>query len=57
MNKTSFSAGQGKTTVHIEKKMASLAELEKFVAMGFREGMDAVLANLDEYLRTAVASK
>jgi uncharacterized protein YndB with AHSA1/START domain len=50
----SFEAGDGITTVHIVKKMSSLEELEKFVAMGYKEGMAAVMNNLDEYLRTVV---
>ena len=45
-----FKAGAETTTVQIVKKMANLAELEKFIAMGFREGMNMVMGNLDEYL-------
>lgn len=45
----SFKAGVGKTTVHIAKKMASLAELEQFVAMGYKEGIAMSMGNLDEY--------
>ena len=54
---TSFKAGDGITTVHISKKMSSLEELEKFVAMGYKEGMNVVMSNLDEYLKTVVAEK
>ena len=43
-----FKAGAGTTTVQIVKKMASLAELEQFVATGFKEGMMVVMRNLDE---------
>jgi|SRR5688572_15883746 len=51
---TSFKATAETTTVQIVKKMASLAELEKFVAMGFKEGMAVVMKNLDEYLLTVI---
>lgn len=44
-----FEAGEGKTTVQIVKQMADLAELEKFIAMGFKEGMQVVMTNLDAY--------
>lgn len=53
----SFKAGAGTTTVHVVKKMASLAELEQFLAMGYKEGMAIVLQGLDEFLRTLVPSK
>ena len=53
----SFTAGAGTTTVQIVKKMASLAELEQFVAMGYKEGMAIVMRNLDEYLLTLVTAK
>ncbi len=52
-----FNAGIGKTTVQIVKKMASLAELEQLVAMGFVEGTAAGMNNLDEYFLTLVTSK
>jgi PhnB protein len=58
LTETSFKAGAGITTVQITKKMASLAQLEQFVAGGyFKEGTAAGFANLDEYLRTLVTSK
>ncbi len=58
MTKNSFKAEGEKTTVQIVKKMASLAELEKFVAGGYYEkGTAAGMNNLDEYLLTLVASK
>lgn len=50
----SFKAGTGITTVHIAKKLASLAELEQFVSMGYKEGMGMAMRNLDEYLLTLV---
>ena len=53
----SFKAEAGRTTVQIVKKMSSLAELEKFVAMGFKEGMAVVMRNLEEYLLTLATSK
>lgn len=49
-----FKAGKGATTVQIVKKMGSLAELEQFLAMGFKEGFAMVLQNLDAYFLTAV---
>jgi uncharacterized protein YndB with AHSA1/START domain len=52
-----FKAGAEMTTVQIVKKMANLAELEKFIAMGFKEGMNVVLGNLDEYLLNLSTSK
>lgn len=45
----SFKPGNGITTVQIEKKMASLAELEQFVALGYKEGTMLVMNNLDEF--------
>ena len=53
----SFEAGAGKTTVQIVKKMASLSELEQFIAIGYKEGTALVMRNLDEYLLTMVTSK
>lgn len=49
---TTFKPGADKTTVQIVKKMASLAELEKFISMGFKEGTAATLNNLDALLAT-----
>jgi uncharacterized protein YndB with AHSA1/START domain len=57
ITKNSFTAGGEKTTVHIVKKMQSLAQLEKFVTTGYKEGLAAGMNNLDEYLLTLVASK
>ena len=58
ITKNSFKGGTDKTTVQIAKKMASLAQLEQFIAGGYYEkGMAAGMNNLDEYLRTLVTSK
>ncbi|MCC6412889.1 MAG: SRPBCC domain-containing protein, partial [Saprospiraceae bacterium] len=57
LTKNTFTAGTEKTTVQIAKKMSSLAELEQFVAMGYKEGMAVVMRNLDEYLLSLVAGK
>ncbi len=58
LTKNSFKAGGEKTTVQIVKKMASLAELEQFIAGGYYEkGMAMGMNNLDEYLLTLVTSK
>jgi uncharacterized protein YndB with AHSA1/START domain len=57
ITKNSFKAGGEKTTVQIVKKMADLAQLEQFIAMGFKEGMAAAMNNLDEYLSSLVTSK
>ena len=54
----SFRAEGGKTTVNIVKKMASLAQLEQFIAGGFyKEGTAMGFRNLDEYLLTQVTNK
>lgn len=52
-----FKAGEEKTTVQIVKKMASLAELEQFIAMGFKEGMAYVMTVLDEYFLNITTKK
>ena len=58
LTKNSFKAGAEKTTVQIVKKMASLDELEQFIAGGYYEKGTAMgMNNLDEYLRSLVASK
>jgi uncharacterized protein YndB with AHSA1/START domain len=57
ITKNSFKAGMGITTFQMVKKMSSLTELEKFVSMGYKEGMTAVMQNLDEYLLSLVTSK
>jgi uncharacterized protein YndB with AHSA1/START domain len=55
--KNSFKAGMETTSVQIEIKMASLSELERYIAMGFKEGFTMIMGNLDEYLLTLVATK
>ena len=57
ITKNSFKAGADKTTVQIAKKMSSLAELEKFVAMGYKTGVALGMQNLDEYFETLVTNK
>jgi uncharacterized protein YndB with AHSA1/START domain len=58
MTKNSFKAGGEKTTVEIVKKMASLAQLEKFIEGGYyQKGTEMGMKNLDEYLLTLVTSK
>ena len=57
ITKNSFKAGDGTTTVQIVKKMESLAQLEQFVAMGYKEGLAMGMRNLDEYLLTLVPNK
>ena len=54
MTKNSFKAGGEKTTVQIVKKMASLAQLEQFIAGGYKKGLAMGMSNLDEYLLTLV---
>jgi uncharacterized protein YndB with AHSA1/START domain len=54
----SFTAGEGKTTLRIVKKMPSLAVLEQFIAGGmYKEGMAMGMRNLDELLFTLVTKK
>lgn len=55
ITRTSFKAAKGKTTVYVEKKFNDLADIEMMVARGFKEGMNAGLNNLDDYL-TAITS-
>ncbi|HET7000664.1 MAG TPA: SRPBCC domain-containing protein [Puia sp.] len=57
ITKNSFKAGAGKTTFHMEKKMADLAQLEKFIAVGYKEGLAMGLKNLDEYFLSLVVTK
>jgi uncharacterized protein YndB with AHSA1/START domain len=57
ITKNSFKEEGEKTIVHISKKMQSLAQLEKFVEMGFILGTEAAMKNLDEYFLSLVASK
>jgi uncharacterized protein YndB with AHSA1/START domain len=39
------------TTVNVTIKHENLADLEKIIAMGFKEGFTMALGNLDEYLK------
>ena len=58
MTKYTFKPGVEKTTVQMAKKMASLAELEQFIAGGYYEkGTAAGMNNLDEVLKSLVTSK
>jgi PhnB protein len=57
ITKYTFIPGVEKTTMQMAKKMASLAELEQFTAMGYKEGTAAGMNNLDEVLKTLVTSK
>lgn len=52
-----FQSEGEKTVVRIAKKMASLAELEQFVAMGYEHGLAAAMGNLDEYFQVRIGSK
>ena len=45
-----FSEAGGKTTVSITAKYESLADLEKIIELGFKEGFTMALGNLDELL-------
>ena len=54
LTETNFKAGAETTTVKVVKKMADLAQLEKFVAMGYKEGMSVTLKKLDELLASLV---
>ncbi|HVY75357.1 MAG TPA: SRPBCC domain-containing protein [Puia sp.] len=45
-----FAENAGTTTVNVVAKYASLADLEKIIAMGFKEGFTMALENLDQYL-------
>ncbi len=54
---TSFTAEGDRTTVRIEKKMGSLSDLERFLAMGFKEGNAAGMVALDEYFQELMTKK
>ena len=45
-----FSEANNKTTVKIKMQCESLADLEKYIEMGFQEGFTSALRNLDELL-------
>ncbi|HNP33648.1 MAG TPA: SRPBCC domain-containing protein [Flavobacterium sp.] len=47
-----FVTNNDTTTVKIVAKYESLEDLEKIIAMGFKEGFTMALGNLDEYLAT-----
>ena len=57
LTKNSFKAGDGITTVYVEKIFDDLSVIEMFVSRGFKEGTAAAMDNLDEYLLTVVTSK
>jgi len=44
-----FEANGPTTTINIVAKYSSLEDLEKIIAMGFKEGFSMALGNLDEY--------
>ena len=46
---STFSEAQHKTLVHIVAKYESLADLEKVIQLGFKEGFTSELENLDQY--------
>jgi uncharacterized protein YndB with AHSA1/START domain len=52
-----FKAGNGITTVYIEKKFDDFAVLEMMATNGFKEGTIAAYENLDEFFRTLVPIK
>jgi len=45
-----FTENAGTTTVDIAAKYNSLADLEKIIEMGFKEGLTMALENLDQYI-------
>jgi len=45
-----FSEANNKTTVKIEMECETVADLEKYIEMGFQEGFTSALRNLDELL-------
>jgi len=49
---SSFSENADKTTVDIVVEYKELADLEKIIQLGFKEGFTAALSNLDQYLET-----
>lgn len=50
MNETQFTPSGNHTTVKIAKQLPDLAQLEKFVAMGYKQGMEVCLTALDKLL-------
>lgn len=57
ITKNSFEAAGDKTIVRIEKKLETLAQLEKFAASGYKEGLAMGMQQLDEYFLSLVTSK
>ena len=45
-----FSEARNKTKVNIEMECETVADLEKYIEMGFQEGFTSALGNLDELL-------
>ena len=52
-----FTAGATTTTVNVTVKYNSLADLEKIISMGFKEGFTMALGNLDQYLEAQAKLK
>jgi len=50
---SSFNSNQDVTNVNIVLKYNTLEDLEKIIAMGFKEGFGMALSNLDQYLEAA----
>jgi PhnB protein len=47
-----FTEGKGKTMITVTAQYESLANLEKIISMGFKEGFTMALGNLDELILT-----
>src|SRR5690606_19793837 len=47
-----FTENAGTTTVNVVAEYESLADLEKIIEMGFKEGFTMALENLDQYIET-----
>lgn len=50
--KNTFSENEGITTVLIVARYDNLEDLEKIIAMGFKEGFTMAIGNLDNYLES-----
>lgn len=48
--RNTFTAKTATTTVNIVAKYESLSDLEKIIEMGFKEGLEMAMQNLDEIL-------
>lgn len=58
LNTNTFKAEEGKTILHMVKKMANLSELEQFIAGDmYKTGVTMGYRNLDEYLLKIVTNK